>query len=234
MQMDACSVDAKWVKNLLPYTVCMKKSQLKILLSKLDAVDDPDVQLEQYQTPPDIAAELLHQAALAGGLDGTVTDLGCGNGILALGAAVLSAEQVYATDIDEEAVAVAKKNKKLLEEELDRELPVTFAAQHVQHVEQDVDTVVMNPPFGLQRGNEKANKRFLEKAFDIAGTVYALLHQSADKRDETRDHLRTFADQHAFDTQILKWFPFPLPAAYSFHEKEREEIKVDLYRFATQ
>ncbi len=210
----------------------MKKSQLAIRLAALDPVPDTDPALEQYQTPPDIAAELLHQASLTGDLNGTVADLGCGNGILALGAALLGADQVYGYDVDEDAITTAEENQARLEDELDQDLPATFTVDHVQHVNQNVDTVAMNPPFGLQRGNEQANKRFLKTAFAMSSTVYALLHQSEEKRDETRDHLRTFATAHDFDTQILAWFKFPLPATYSFHEKEQEEIKVDLYRFS--
>lgn len=210
----------------------MDKTQLKILLSGLAPVADKSPELEQYRTPPGIAAELLTQAGLAGDLDGTVADLGCGNGILALGAAVLGAEQVHGYDIDDDAVAVARENAECLEDELDRSLPVTFTGTDVQAVEKSVDTVVMNPPFGLQQGNEQANKRFLQTAFALAPTVYALLHQSDEKRETTRDHIRSLAADNGYDTQILSWFRFPLPREYAFHEKERDETKVDLYRFS--
>lgn len=209
----------------------MDKTQLKILLSRLAPVDDKTPALEQYQTSPAIAAELLAQADLAGDLDGTVADLGCGNGILALGAAVLGAETVHGYDVDETAVTVAEENRATLEDELGRDLPVTFTAADIQDIEQSADTIAMNPPFGLKQGNEQANKRFLENAFAMAPTVYALLHQSDAKRADTRDHLRSFASGHGYDTDILAWFRFPLPRAYAFHEKEQAETKVDLYRF---
>lgn len=212
----------------------MDKTQLKILLSKLAPVDDKTPALEQYQTPPDIAAELLHQAALAGDLTETVADLGCGNGILALGAAILGAANVYGYDIDDTAITVAAENRETLEDELGRELPMTFTAADIQNVEQSADTVVMNPPFGLKEGNEQANKRFLATAFSMAPAVYALLHQSDGKRDTTRDHIRSFAADHGYDTQILSWFWFPLPREYAFHEKEQAETKVDLYRFTRE
>lgn len=42
--------------------------------------------------------------------DKTVIDYGCGSGILAMVAAILGAKQVYAVDIDEQAIQAAKEN----------------------------------------------------------------------------------------------------------------------------
>ncbi len=208
----------------------MKKSQLKILLSQLDEVEDRKPELEQYQTPAEIAAELLVQADVAGDLDGTVVDLGTGNGIFALGAAVLGASAV-GYDMDPDALAVAKENKKWLEDELDQELDVEFVEQDVLLAEHDADTVITNPPFGLQRDTEQSNVRFLEAGFRIAPMVYALLHQSTGKRGKTRSYMSRFAEDHGYETRILAWFKFPLPRQFSFHEKDQEEINVDLYKF---
>lgn len=209
----------------------MKKSQLKILLSKLEPLSDPKPEREQYQTPSEIASELLVQAEVAGDLGGPVIDLGTGNGILALGAAVLGTDKVYGYDVDEQAVETAEENRDLLEEELGRELSAVFRIRDVVNVETAADTVVMNPPFGLQRGTGQLNRVFLEKAFDLAPTVYALLHQSVNKRDETRHFIEEMAARQGFCTSILAWFKFPIPRAFTFHENEQEQINVDLYKF---
>ncbi|HID18442.1 TPA: methyltransferase domain-containing protein, partial [Candidatus Bathyarchaeota archaeon] len=87
----------------------VRRRELEILLGKVKPHPKPDVHLEQYQTPPRLASTLLHMAAytfndLAGR---TVCDLGCGTGILALGAAMLGAEYVVGLDLDPEAVRVA-------------------------------------------------------------------------------------------------------------------------------
>jgi hypothetical protein len=53
--------------------------------------DDPVAALEQYHTPPDLAANIVHVADLQGDIeDELVLDLGCGTGMLALGAALRS------------------------------------------------------------------------------------------------------------------------------------------------
>lgn len=209
----------------------MKKTQLQILLSKLKDVEEKKPGLEQYQTPPDIAAEVLVQAQVAGDLNGNVVDLGTGNGIFALGAAILGAEQVCGYDVDEASIEVSKQNKELVEEELNRELPVTFEAKDLHQISESADAIIMNPPFGIQRGNRQINKTFLTKAFELAPVVYTLMHQSEDKRGETRDHLQTLASSYDFDSTILAWFYFPIPRTYEFHEKDKEEVKVDLYKF---
>lgn len=208
----------------------MKKSQLKILLSQLDEVEEKKPELEQYQTPAGIASEVLSQADVSGDLDGDVVDLGAGNGIFALGAAALGAT-VRGYDTDPDALAVAERNREWMENELDRELDVTFTEENVIFVEDDADTVIMNPPFGLQRDTEQSNVRFLETAFEMAPVVYALLHQSKGKRGKTRGFMRRLAEDHGYETSILAWFRFPLPRAYSFHEKDQDEINVDLYKF---
>lgn len=207
----------------------MKKSQLKILLSKLDDLADPTPRLEQYGTPPDIAAELLNHAYIAEDLQ-TVIDLGTGNGILAVGAAVIGADTT-GYDVDEDAIAVAERNRELMEEEIGRELSVSFVAKDVRDVEQSVDTVVMNPPFGLQRGTGGLNTLFVESAFNLAPVVYALLHQSGKNRDRTRMFFQDLANANGFDTTILAWFRLPVPRQFRFHEKKVEHVKVDLYRF---
>ncbi|KAL1493512.1 hypothetical protein AB1Y20_017216 [Prymnesium parvum] len=88
--------------------------RLKALLAELQAVRtwaEPKVELEQYPTPPDIAAHMLMSAHERGDVeDALVADLGCGGAILGIAAALLGASHVLAVDIDAEAVDVAQEN----------------------------------------------------------------------------------------------------------------------------
>ena len=59
----------------------------KILFNSPD-FDQPKPELEQYATPVDIVAEIIKLANAQGHLSGTVADLGCGTGRLAIGAAL--------------------------------------------------------------------------------------------------------------------------------------------------
>ncbi|HPA98516.1 MAG TPA: 50S ribosomal protein L11 methyltransferase, partial [Methanothrix sp.] len=71
----------------------MKKKQLEMILERLEGFGRPSFQREQYATPATVAAEMLFLAAMHDDLE-TVCDLGCGTGILAIGAALLGARAV--------------------------------------------------------------------------------------------------------------------------------------------
>src|SRR3989338_1932750 len=89
------------------------KSQLAILLSRLAGFDNSKLKLgrEQYATDSEAAAEALWFAYMSGDIEGkTVADLGCGTGLLGIGALLLGAKQAYFIDNDEEALATCEKN----------------------------------------------------------------------------------------------------------------------------
>jgi len=71
----------------------------------------PSAALEQHATPPDVAAALLHAACLRGDIAGKfVCDLGCGPGVLSIGAAALGAAAVVGLEVDEDALDQAREN----------------------------------------------------------------------------------------------------------------------------
>ena len=62
-------------------------AQLVVELQGVQTWRKPKVELEQYPTPPDIAAHMLFAADAQGDLaDSLVADLGCGGAILGIGA----------------------------------------------------------------------------------------------------------------------------------------------------
>jgi len=97
--------------------------KLKQLIAELQGVQtwrQPKSDLEQYPTPPDIAAHMLFAADAEDGLDGAlVADLGCGGGVLGIGAAMMGAAHVIAVDIDPQALEVAAENVAELEVPVD-------------------------------------------------------------------------------------------------------------------
>ena len=59
----------------------MKLKQLRSLLESVASFEDPAVLLEQYVTPPNIAADFLYDFNLLHPFcDQIVVDLGCGTG----------------------------------------------------------------------------------------------------------------------------------------------------------
>jgi len=202
------------------------KKALEMILSTLKSFEEPKAKLEQYMTPSSLAAELLWQAYLDGNIEGKiVADLGCGTGILAFGAAILGAKKVYGYDIDKDAIETAKKNYKLL---LETKIPlceVEFITDAIENVNQKFDTVVMNPPFGIQKGARGADKKFLERAFKIAKFIY-----SFHKKEKT-DFPEIIAQENEFIAILFAERDFSIKATMEFHQKKKYEIKVGLWKF---
>lgn len=125
----------------------MKLKQLEMRLQKVQGFRSPVADLEQYMTPAPLAARLLHEAALAGDISGMkVVDIGCGTGMLSIGAALLGAT-VIGVDIDEVVLKTARKNAELFGVDIEwirMRIDDTAACL-------TADTVVMNPPFGAQK-----------------------------------------------------------------------------------
>jgi len=194
----------------------VNKKELAILLSKLEKIR-PKKKLEQYQTPSEIAADLLWVAFLRGDLKGKVADLGCGNGILGIGAKLLGAREVYCVEIDEDSLEVAERNARKLG------VDVKFSLMDVRDFEEGVDTVVMNPPFG--RKPHHLDRVFLEKAFEIADVIYSIHPASS------THFLLNFGKRHSFHGEVLKEFDFPLRAIFPWHRKRVGRFKVVFLRF---
>lgn len=206
----------------------MRKVELQQLLSGLEPIAAPDPALEQYATPPDIAADVLHRMDLAEGLAGKmVVDLGCGNGVLGLGAALCGASATL-VDVDPDALEAARRNVAALGAEHD--LDVAVVEEDVRSTDMDADVAVTNPPFGMRRPD--ANLDFLEAGFRTAPVVYALLHRSREKPERTHRFLGRFAREHGYAARVVETYRFPLPRRFAFHEKDRAETRVDLHRFA--
>ena len=109
----------------------MKQKHLVAALQQVRTWEEPRADLEQYPTPPEIACSMLFAADANGDLlDATVADLGCGGGILGIGAALLGSSHVLAVDLDPEAIRVAAENVRRLEVPVDLlNADVTHAAQ---------------------------------------------------------------------------------------------------------
>ena len=131
----------------------MKLKQLEGLLQNLDVFEKPKVNLEQYPTTPHIASHMLYTIDQTfDDIQGSsVADLGCGCGVLSVGAAILGSDYVVGFDIDADALELAKQN--LEESGVERVELVQCDVANIDSmiVTADLfDTVIMNPPFGTK------------------------------------------------------------------------------------
>ena|SRR3989344_6811462 len=201
------------------------KSQLAIVLSKLEGFSDPKVKAEQYVTDSEAAASALWNVNLLGDIEGKViADLGCGTGILGIGAMLLGARKAFLIDSDEKALNTAKNNILKLESEgLIFKEGFKLINQDIKEVIIKTDIVIQNPPFGTKIKHQDAV--FLEKAIETAPIVYSF-HKSESKR-----FLERLSSQKKAKMTHEWHFRLPLKATFSFHRRQIHRIDVTCFRF---
>ncbi|EYU32951.1 hypothetical protein MIMGU_mgv1a013678mg [Erythranthe guttata] len=183
------------------------------------------IELEQYPTGPHIASRLLYTAENSFGdvTDKVVADFGCGCGTLGLAAALLGAEHVIGFDIDAESIEIAYSNADELELDMDF---VQCDIRNLGLSDRNIDTVVMNPPFGTRK--KGADMEFLSVALKVASQAVYSLHKTT-----TRDHIKRTAlrDYNARSAEVVCELRFDVPQLYKFHKKKEVDVAVDLWRF---
>ncbi|QZP38630.1 METTL5 family protein [Halobaculum magnesiiphilum] len=190
---------------------------------------DPTASLEQYPTPADVAAHVVHLADLRGDVAGrTVVDLGAGTGMFALGAALRGAARVVGVELDAGALGVARENERrvgartevhwvcgdatrppLARDRLTAEGPVT---------------VIMNPPFGAQTGNEHADRAFLETVADLADVSYSV-HNAG-----SREFVESFAGDAGGGVTDAFAATLTLDRTYDHQTSESADVDAEVFR----
>lgn len=206
----------------------MSRRALARALASIEGFDDPDPTLEQYATPPAIAAQLIGLADLEGDLTGgperdrLVLDVGCGTGILAIGAALRGA-RALGIDRDRTALTTAAANAARLgvREAVDW---VSAAVRALPIATERPVTVLMNPPFGAQTGQEGADRPFLECAAALATVSYSL-HNAG-----SRAFVEAFAAEHGGRLTHAFAVDLEIDRQFAWHDRDRATIDAEAYR----
>ncbi len=200
----------------------LSKKQLEITLQLLEQLPNPKPELEQYSTPPSLAAEILYMALLMGDIENQlIADLGCGTGTFAVGSVMLGAREAVGIDIDPKAIMVSWRNANLLSLK-----NIRFYVADISNFNERVDVVFQNPPFGVQKRH--ADLPFLEKALSISDVVYTI-HKTGNE-----ELITNFA--HKFGgraTNIMKGV-IKIPRMFEFHKRKWKQVEVSIFRFVRE
>jgi len=218
----------------------IRKLDLELFLSQIEAHPSPQVGLEQYTVSEASAATVLYIATYTNDdvIGKTVLDLGCGTGRLALAASYLGAKFVVGVDIDKTAIKTAAENS----EKVRVKSNVQWVVGDVAAITGSFDTVLMNPPFGVQRRN--ADRKFLEKALEVGNAVYSLHnHPHTDRqlikrlkanlgsllRVAPSQFIEKFVNNHHGVVKAVYAILMTIPRMFDFHTKKKHDFVVDLY-----
>jgi putative methylase len=200
----------------------MKKKELEILLQKVPLPNKPIPNLEQYMTPASIVADIIFTAHQFGDIKNkTIIDLGCGTGIFSVGAALVGAKKVTGIDADKDVITIAKEYAKK------NNLEIEFKVDDVKNVQTKCNTIIMNPPFGAQKSNQKADRDFIEKGFEISKILYSI------HLKKTIPFLEKMISSLGGSITYRKDYIFPIRWTFKFHDKKVVNYDVTLLRIET-
>ena len=219
---------SSWMQSIAMGSI-PKNKHLAILLSLLPQQQNRSLELEQYTTPGDLASRWIHEinnASKQGIANHNIIDLGCGNGVLGFGCALLGAKNVTMIDCDMESLNIAKQGESQLHENVDLSVEITYINAKI-----GTDTVVIpeksliisNPPWGAQK--HKADRPMLKLMFESNATEIHIMHTSK------AVHLLPFANDHGWIAEKMFRTNFMLPAMYQHHKQKNTMTEVICWKF---
>ncbi|XP_029641193.1 rRNA N6-adenosine-methyltransferase METTL5 [Octopus sinensis] len=211
----------------------VKLKQIESYLQDVEGFEKPKILLEQYTTPPHIAACMLQtiHSTYDDIEDKSIADLGCGCGILSIGCSQLGSGYCVGFDVDEDALAVCRQN--ILSNELDNidlvQCDITqLNLQQTAGFHKSFHTVIMNPPFGTKR-NQGLDMIFLKTGLALATDAVYSLHKSS-----TREFIKKKAAEWQVNLEIVAQLRFNIENTFKCHKKKSVDIDVDFLRLSFQ
>lgn len=193
----------------------MKLKELKSRLTYIQDFLNPNITLEQYITPSDIAALFIYTAhhTFNDIENKKIVDLCAGTGMLSIAASFYSPRLITCVEIDKDVVEICKENFKMFEI-----VDVIILNNDINDVNIKCDTVFMNPPFGTR--NSGADIRALEVALGMGSVVYSMHKRST----------RSYILKKFVGAKVIAEVAYEIGKPYSFHKKKQKVIEVDIYR----
>jgi len=201
------------------------KKDLELLLERIKRFHSPKRYLEQYETPPSIVAHILWKAFMNGDILGkTVAELGCGVARFSLGSLMLGAEKVLCIDIDNDILRYASSA-------LEREFKplsnrIVYMASDIRDLNmQSIDTIIMNPPFGVVKRNRGLDMVFLRKALQVSPAIYTI-HKYSKQLDSI---VLSITSKLGYRITYQEMLDFPIPMMFVTHRRRIYRVKSVFY-----
>ena len=200
----------------------MRKKDLEMLLSRVPPHPSPKLELEQYATPPHLAARIIWVAAftyrdLPSNL---VLDLGAGTGRLGLGAALVGSEYVVLVDVDREALRLALATSRALH--IDARVDALCGDATRLPLARKAPCSLQNPPFGVHRRG--ADVAFLRAALKHSEKVY-----SVHKADSV-EYVVSKCREEGAEADVLFEEIVRIPPTMPHHYKREHRVRVAVIR----
>jgi len=150
----------------------------------------------------------------------------------------LGAQRVVGVDIDKMAINTASENS----EKTGLKTNVSWVIGDTSVITGKFDTVLQNPPFGVQR--RAADRKFLEKALEVGNVVYSLHnHPHRDKQLIRRlkanpgsllqvapsPFIEKFVESRHGVVKAVYAMLMTIPRMFDFHTKTKHDFVIDLY-----
>jgi putative methylase len=186
--------------------------------------DEPKIQLEQYQTPARVAANLIHRAMMLGDITNkSIVDLCSGTGILGIGAA-LSGATVTAVEIDPAAISILRDNMY----KADVNLNIIQADVLTWIPPNSFDVALLNPPFGIQQKTYR-DLNFIVKALSTASFAYVIVDGSPSNIEK----LPRLLEKQKIAVDDFYLDEFPIHNSYFWHTVKYKIHKVMVLRLSS-
>ena len=195
------------------------KKQLEIELSKIiDDFKEPKLKFEQYMTPPEIAAFMIHYAWMKGEIENKkIIDIGAGTGMLGIGAAFLGGN-VTMIEIDKDAYEILKNNVA----KTDHEIRLINKNIFDFDFDEEYDTALINPPFGIKSENKDMD--FIVEASKISKHIFSL----HDGSESNINNIKSLFEKNNLEIMESLMMDFNLKSTYPWHEEKNKILKVML------
>jgi putative methylase len=180
--------------------------------------------LEQYPTPTQLVAHVVWLGLLKGDIGGqTIADYGCGDGRLAVASLLVGASRALCVEIDEELLRLG------LRITLQYYYPIHFKILFIvgdatRILLKNINTIIMNPPFGVVRSNRGLDVKFLISALKTGRKVYSFHKYSEGFVMLLEKIIYTLN----LDLEYRELMDFEIPMLYNRHRRRTYRFKAVL------